>query len=378
MATDRPEATSAGRAPSARRNRGGWPRGLGMISCIIGCIELLACGWGFYQCMRAVLEWTSGVRALQGTLVLAIGTSTVSVVMAGVLFVAGVQLIRRRPSTWVLHIAYAAVALVLRGIRFAMLAPTLFGPALSTPHGTGRLTGVVVSLMYPMFCLAWFLPKKERDEIDSWEVSVANAASLESLPAALAPTESPTATAVQAPPAAGRADVRKQLELETRFRRGTGWFFFIGGLSILNSVLMLYEADITFVVGLGITQVAAGMGMAVAKEAGQVARHVAFAFEILIAAGFIGLGVLARKKHRGAIILGMILYALDGLLLALLTVWFSVAFHAFALFGLYGGLKALTDLRKTASLPAAVASSAAPDPPAAPPDGEAADEPGPP
>ena len=374
MATDRPEATAAGRAPSARRKRGGWPRGLGMISCIIGCIELLACGWGFYQCMRAVLEWTSGVRALQGTLVLAIGTSTVSVVMAGVLFVAGVQLIRRRPSTWVLHIAYAAVALVLRGIRFAMLAPTLFGPALSTPHGTGRLTGVGVSLMYPMFCLAWFLPKKVRDEIDSWEVSVADAASLESLPAALAPTESPTATAVQAPPAADRADVRKQLELETRFRRGTGWFFWIGGLSFITSVLMFHEVGITFVGGLGITQFVAGLGVAAAEQAGNAARHVALVFEVLIALAFVGIGALARKRHGWAIIAGMVLYALDAVLLAVCKQFFAFGFHILALFGLYGGLKALAQLRRGAPVPAAMTSNAVAEPPAAPQDSDTTDE----
>ncbi len=181
-----------------------------------------------------------------------------------------------------------------------------------------------------------------------------------------APAPSPTAQT--------RAAVERRLDSESRFRRGTGWFFWIGGLSFINSVLMFHEVGITFVVGLGITQFVAGLGVAAAEQAGNAARHVALVFEVLIALAFVGIGALARKRHGWAIIAGMVLYALDAVLLAVCKQFFAFGFHILALFGLYGGLKALAQLRRGAPVPAAMTSNAVAEPPAAPQDSDTTDE----
>lgn len=49
--------------------------------------------------------------------------------------------------------------------------------------------------------------------------------------------------------------IKERLELETRLNSGAGWFYWIAGLSLLNSIIMLSGSDLYFVIGLGITQI---------------------------------------------------------------------------------------------------------------------------
>jgi hypothetical protein len=83
----------------------------------------------------------------------------------------------------------------------------------------------------------------------------------------------------------------------------------------------------------------------VGEEAGVKARIAAFGFDLMIASFVVLFGYLARKRMRWAFVVGMILYALDGLLFLLAADFFSLAFHAFALFGIYGGFKACGQLK---------------------------------
>jgi len=69
-------------------------------------------------------------------------------------------------------------------------------------------------------------------------------------------------------------------------------------------------------------------------------------FDVLLSGFFIGAGFLGRGGHRWAVITGIILYALDAILLVIFTSWLGVVFHLLALAGLFGGLIALTNLKK--------------------------------
>jgi len=65
---------------------------------------------------------------------------------------------------------------------------------------------------------------------------------------------------------------------------------------------------------------------------GTTGTVIALLFDAVVAAGFAGLGLAARKAASWAFIVGMSIYGLDALLLAWATDWLSVAFHGLALF----------------------------------------------
>lgn len=141
---------------------------------------------------------------------------------------------------------------------------------------------------------------------------------------------------------------KKILALENQVKVGINWFFWIAGLSLLNSIIFFAGGSITFVVGLGATQIIDVFSSALAREinsgAGTLIRVVGFILDFLFAGIFALCGILGRKRFRWAIIIGMVLYALDGLISLAFRDWLGAFFHAFALTGLWRGLKAINDL----------------------------------
>jgi hypothetical protein len=138
-------------------------------------------------------------------------------------------------------------------------------------------------------------------------------------------------------------------KLEQKIRSGANWFYWIAGLSVLNSAIQLFGSDRTFIIGLGITQAFDGLASGVVKDSdGSVAavvRAIAFVLDLLVAGAFVLLAWLAGKRRAWAFVLGMVLYALDGLIFILVQEWFSLAFHGFALFGVWAGYSSLKELR---------------------------------
>lgn len=136
--------------------------------------------------------------------------------------------------------------------------------------------------------------------------------------------------------------------LEQRLRSGAHWFYWIAGLSVLNSGIQLFGSDRSFIVGLGITQVFDAVATGATQETEGTVRAVvkamALGLDLLVAGFFVLLGWQAGKRRAWAFVLGMVMYALDALIFVLIGDWVSVGFHAFALFGVwtgYAGLKAL-------------------------------------
>ncbi len=103
----------------------------------------------------------------------------------------------------------------------------------------------------------------------------------------------------------------EELSLENRFRNGVGWFNWIAGLSILNSVIFYFGASISFVTGLGITQFVDGFIAALIEDLGSdynYVRVIGFVINLLFAAFSSSWVCWAGKRKRWAIILGLVLY----------------------------------------------------------------------
>jgi hypothetical protein len=137
-------------------------------------------------------------------------------------------------------------------------------------------------------------------------------------------------------------------------RDGSGWFFWIAGLSLVNSAVILAGSEWSFLIGLGVTQFIDGIALAVADEAGveglSVISVIAFLLDLVVAGTFVMWGVLSRKKHLWAYVVGMVLYALDGLLFLLVGDIPSLGFHVFALFFIFKGFSACRQLKRLESL----------------------------
>ena len=145
--------------------------------------------------------------------------------------------------------------------------------------------------------------------------------------------------------------IHEVLKIEKRFEGGANWFFWIAGLSLVNTIIVMGGGTITFIVGLGITQIIDAF-IAVFKETMQVSsvsatilNLVGFSLVVGVLSVFVLFGILARKQYQWAFIIGMIIYALDGLIFLAVGDTMSVGFHVFALFGLFGGLQALRKLK---------------------------------
>jgi hypothetical protein len=122
---------------------------------------------------------------------------------------------------------------------------------------------------------------------------------------------------------------------------GANWFYWVAGLSLVNSALQLGGGGgIYFVVGLGATLLADNIAVQLAQEQPDVAiaaKALTIGFDLFVALILFGFGWLSRKRYLAVFAIGMALYVLDGLLFVVFQDWMSVAFHAFALYSMVGG-----------------------------------------
>ena len=133
------------------------------------------------------------------------------------------------------------------------------------------------------------------------------------------------------------------LAIQTTIQTGGKWFWWVAGLSLVNSVVALSGGQVHFVVGLGVTLIADSIAQEASRQnpdiAG-VATAIALVWALLVSAMVFVTGWLVRKRYLAAFVIGMGLYALDGLIFLLFQDWMSVAFHGLALFFMGKGLQA--------------------------------------
>lgn len=151
-------------------------------------------------------------------------------------------------------------------------------------------------------------------------------------------------------------------DLVARAKRGANWYYWIAGLSVVNSVAFLAGANFHFLAGLGVTEVVDAVVEAMIQQGGPgYIRVVAVVFDLIAVAGFGLAGYFASKLSRTAFLVGIIVYIIDALIVLLLTDFLMLAFHAFALFSLIRGYLACREIKSQLPPPP----SAGPPPPSA-------------
>ena len=124
-------------------------------------------------------------------------------------------------------------------------------------------------------------------------------------------------------------------KLRARAQAGVSWFYWIAGLSVVNSISAATGSTWGFMAGLGVTQMIDGVALAI----GPASKVVALGLDLLIAAMVVGLGAWASRNSR-VYLCGMIVYALDGAIFLLARDWVGLGFHGLVIFFLWGGYMA--------------------------------------
>ena len=152
-----------------------------------------------------------------------------------------------------------------------------------------------------------------------------------------APETTPPPEPVEDP--AEQARFRKRMELIRRIKSGMNWFYWVAGLSIINTVIALTGGAANFFLGFGITQLVDSFITSTAQGA-LVGAVIDLAFGGL----YLLFGYLGQRSHRNWIMVGIALYALDGLIFLYYQVWLGVIFHAYVVYSLVRGLRAMDEL----------------------------------
>ncbi|MFB3883326.1 MAG: hypothetical protein ACE149_18825 [Armatimonadota bacterium] len=130
-------------------------------------------------------------------------------------------------------------------------------------------------------------------------------------------------------------------EVVKRAQKASGWFAAIAIFSCINSLLVLFKAKVSFVIGLGATQVVDALIMAIRDNSAGAAQAVLTLVALAINLAIIGVIVLiwwlSKRGSAAAYLTGMVLYLLDTLIFLLVGDWVGVGFHVFFLAMLWGG-----------------------------------------
>lgn len=134
--------------------------------------------------------------------------------------------------------------------------------------------------------------------------------------------------------------------LKEQAKSGANWFYWIAGLSVVNSLIFLFGGNWSFFAGLGVTQLVDAVVFQITSGEGVgIVKIIGFAVDLIIAGVFLLCGLWANRLHSWAFIAGMVLYLFDGLLLLLVGAFLPAAFHAFALFMIFRGLIAARQVK---------------------------------
>jgi hypothetical protein len=124
-------------------------------------------------------------------------------------------------------------------------------------------------------------------------------------------------------------------------RSGASWFYWVAALSLVNSGAAFIGSSWRFIVGLGVTRIIDEFG----GGGGTAGKGVTLVLDLLAAGVLVLFGFFSNKGHSWAFLVGMILFALDGVIFLLIQDWLGVGFHAFVLFCLIRGFIACRELK---------------------------------
>jgi len=138
----------------------------------------------------------------------------------------------------------------------------------------------------------------------------------------------------------------QEVESATKLNNGAQWFLWIFGLSAINSIILFLGGGVSFIFGLGITQLFEGLYIGVIGELNLMGLIIS----ILIAGIFGVIWYFSKKLNQSAFIVGMGIYGLDALLLLTFKDYLSFGVHLYALFMIFKGYQSIGELKRNVTI----------------------------
>jgi len=136
-----------------------------------------------------------------------------------------------------------------------------------------------------------------------------------------------------ATPESAATDAHAALLASPLVQSAARWFWWIAGLSLINTVLTLTGTHMQLVVGLGLTLVS--------DVTFGGASPLGFAIDALALAFFFFMGRQAQRGQLWAFYLGIAVYCIDALVYVRFQDWMAVAFHGVVIYFIVRGLLVL-------------------------------------
>ena len=111
------------------------------------------------------------------------------------------------------------------------------------------------------------------------------------------------------------------------------WFWWIAGLSLINTIMSVSGSHTNFVMGLGFTAMSDAL---FAANPG-----IGFVMDAMALGFFIFVGFQAKQGKLWAFYVGIAAYVLDALIYLIVQDWMPVAFHALAIYFIFKGVMSL-------------------------------------
>ena len=165
-------------------------------------------------------------------------------------------------------------------------------------------------------------------------------------PAPGAPLEAPAASAVVLARPAGESG--NSAALRQQIDSSANWFYWVAGLSLVNTVIAALGSKWSFIVGLGIPQllISEAAQMRLTPDAPALLIATLWGVSFAITAFFAACGWFASRPSIAAFIAGAVLFALDSAIFVLATDWIGVAFHALVLYFFWKGIVAAREYKR--------------------------------
>jgi hypothetical protein len=127
----------------------------------------------------------------------------------------------------------------------------------------------------------------------------------------------------------------------TQVRNGANWFYWIAGLSLVNSAIFAFGGSVNFILGLAYTQIIdVIVDASIEQGAPSAIRAVAIILDLVLVGIFALFGYYAGKAINAVFIVGIVIYLIDGVIWLMLGSYFAAAFHVYVLFMLFRGFMA--------------------------------------
>lgn len=124
------------------------------------------------------------------------------------------------------------------------------------------------------------------------------------------------------------------LEVVTKVHRSYDWFKWIAILSLINTVLIAINSNISFIFGLATNQFIYAFASIFAEDYGSSVLVIGYILQLICPLIFYGLYRQWHKFKKWPIVVGVVIYGLDGLLYLYVDDMVSLLFHAYVMYAI--------------------------------------------